>query len=651
MAAYSLFFCTLALARHDAHRTSVFDLGVYDQAIWSTAHGQFLRYTAELGFGDNFLATHLQPILILLAPLYWLWDDVRVLFIVQTLALALGALPVFWLARWKTRSALAGVLISAVYLLLPALEAANLFDFHPETFAPALWLSLFCLLETVLPQATGDGGPLAMSRRRALVLFWIVLLLILGVKEDMALIVAMLGVYVIVLRRRPRLGSAIVTVAVTWFIIGIYVVMPYFHHGELSPFLSYYALLGSTPQQIAWNALTNPRLTFSLLVTRENGIALLAFLLPLALTPLFDLPILLIAAPALLLNALSENPLMHLMEDKHYAAPIIPFALLASVYGLGRIQFWATRHGLRHAHTVRSAVLLVFAASLLYHYYRGFTPLSRLYQVIPVTIHDELAVVFESQIPPDASLVAQDRLYPHLSHRAQSSYLFPEQDAVDYVFLDVAHLSFVNDNNIHAWLQQQLARRSDYGVVDSYNGYILLKRGAPHASLAPGFYSFASGSGAAITHRLTARFGDELELEGFNVFTTRDQEPTLEIFWRTLKDTVPDRLPNLYLLDASGKSIAETRFPQPGLVWYPSSHWRAGQLVRLVFNTLTWSTNDLESYSLALSVLDQPDPRKAKRALSVQTPDGQDSERLLHNATMFRLGDFHRQFGYTWLER
>ena len=372
---------------------------------------------------------------------------------------------------------------------------------------------------------------------------------------------------------------------------------------------------------------------------------------PLALAPLLDLPIFLIAAPALLLNGLSENPLMHLMEDKHYAAPIIPFALLASVYGLGRIRSWAARRGLRPERIVRSAVLMVLASSLIYHYYRGFTPLSRLFQAVPVTTHDQLASVFETQIPPDASLVAQDRLYPHLAHRPQISYLFPQQDTADYVFLDVAHLSFVNDNNIHAWLQQQVARRTGYGVVDSHDGYILLKRGAPHASLAPSFYAFASGTEAAITHRMTARFGDELELEGFNVFTTRDQEPTFETFWRTLKDTVPDRLPNLYLLDASGKSIAETRFAQPGLVWYPTSQWHAGQLVRLVFNTLTWTTDDMDSYTLALSVLDQPDPLKAKRALIVQTPDNENSDRLLHNASMFRLGDFHRQFGYTWLER
>ncbi len=80
ISAYSALFTFLAVAQHEAHHTSVFDLGVYDQIIWNTAHGRILTYCAEPDFGDNFLATHLQPILILLAPLYWIWDDVRVLF-------------------------------------------------------------------------------------------------------------------------------------------------------------------------------------------------------------------------------------------------------------------------------------------------------------------------------------------------------------------------------------------------------------------------------------------------------------------------------------------------------------------------------------------------------------------------------------------
>lgn len=73
--------------------------------------------------------------------------------------------------------------------------------------------------------------------------------------------------------------------------------------------------------------------------------------------------------------------------------------------------------------------------------------------------------------------------------------------------------------------------------------------------------------------------------------------------------------------------------------------------MRVLANTLTWSTDDLDRYTLALSVLDQPDPRQAKRALPIRLPDDGDTSRVLRNATQLRLGDFQRQFGLMWLIR
>lgn len=465
IALHLLLFTALAIAQHEAHRTSVFDLGVYDQVIWNTAHGRILAYSPEPEYGDNFLATHLQPILILLAPLYWLWDDVRALFVVQTAALALGALPLFWLARWKTRSDFAAVTLSAAYLLLPALEAANLFDFHPETFAPVLCLSIFLLLEQMLlhsgaDQADQAPGPRWLTHQRSSILFWLLLILALAVKEDMALIVATLGLYVTVLRRQRRLGLAIVALAMLWFFIGVYLVMPHFHRGQLSPFLSYYAALGDSPQTIVWNALTRPDLTVSLLLTRDNAAALGAFFLPLAFLPLLDLSLFLIATPSLLLNSLSENPLMHVMEDKHYAATIIPFAMLAATYGIARLRAFAPKAGLKSESLVCLATLALLMSTLGYHYVRGYTPLSRLFQMPTVTSHDQLAASLQAQIPREAALVAQDRPYPHLSHRAQMAYLWPEHDEAEYIFLDIAHASFVNADDLHAWLKQQVAARA-----------------------------------------------------------------------------------------------------------------------------------------------------------------------------------------------
>src|SRR5262249_19233639 len=162
-----------------------------------------LVYSSEPEFGGNFLATHLQLILILLAPLYWLWDDVRALLLVQTVMVALAALPLFWLTRRKTTSDFAAVIAAGAYLLLPAVEAANLFDFHPETFVPLLCITIFLCLDLIQTPDPATGKQ--SLRPLVYVCFWLCTVLALAIKEDMALIIAMLGLYIIAIHRRWKL--------------------------------------------------------------------------------------------------------------------------------------------------------------------------------------------------------------------------------------------------------------------------------------------------------------------------------------------------------------------------------------------------------------------------------------------------------------
>src|SRR5438128_7861739 len=99
VAAYAAGFAALSALRHDAFVTGRFDLGNMVQAVWSTAHGHPLRIT-ELG-GDQIsrLAAHVDPILVVFAPLWRIWPSPDLLLVGQAIAIAAGALPVFWLAR------------------------------------------------------------------------------------------------------------------------------------------------------------------------------------------------------------------------------------------------------------------------------------------------------------------------------------------------------------------------------------------------------------------------------------------------------------------------------------------------------------------------------------------------------------------------
>ena len=153
---YTVYFSWYTINRHNTLNSYAADLSLIDQPLWNTVRGPggFM----ELTWGDHQqprLAEHFEPILIPLALLFFLWDDVRILLIAQSLALALGALPVFWIAKYQltisnTQRVLreqlptfgnyqpsvittwAALVFAVVYLLFPQLQAANIADFHAD---------------------------------------------------------------------------------------------------------------------------------------------------------------------------------------------------------------------------------------------------------------------------------------------------------------------------------------------------------------------------------------------------------------------------------------------------------------------------------------------------------------------------------------
>src|SRR5687768_7745508 len=136
---YTLYFSAYTFNRHNTLHSYAADLSLIDQPMWNTVLGPggFMEQT----WGDRQqprLAEHFEPILIPLAALFFLWDDVSILLMAQSLALALGALPVFWIARRQLALRAAGIspllgewaalAFAGAYLLYPHLQAANIAD-------------------------------------------------------------------------------------------------------------------------------------------------------------------------------------------------------------------------------------------------------------------------------------------------------------------------------------------------------------------------------------------------------------------------------------------------------------------------------------------------------------------------------------------
>src|SRR4029453_14926509 len=241
MAAYAVGFAALAAQQQKAFGTGRFDLGNMVQAVWSTAHGRPLDITELDGDQIIRLGAHVDPVLAGFAPLWWIWPSPTMLLVVQAGAIALGAVPVFWLARKHLRSERTAALFALAYLLSPSVQWLALDDFHPVALAcPLLLYGLWYL----------DEGRLLAA------LPFLVLAVL--TKEEIALVVAGLGVWYWLARghRRAGAGLAVAGVVVAAFFLGV--VMPHFRAGEAPEFYGRYDAIGGSPLGILETAVTDP---------------------------------------------------------------------------------------------------------------------------------------------------------------------------------------------------------------------------------------------------------------------------------------------------------------------------------------------------------------------------------------------------------
>src|SRR5579885_1903075 len=116
-----------SLFRYWNYQATAFDLGNYSQAIWNTLHGRFFEFTNR---GWDYygpptrLAIHVEPIILPISLLYLIYSGPQTLLVLQSIALGLGAIPVFLLTRhWMPRWPLMCLPLVATYLLAAGLAA------------------------------------------------------------------------------------------------------------------------------------------------------------------------------------------------------------------------------------------------------------------------------------------------------------------------------------------------------------------------------------------------------------------------------------------------------------------------------------------------------------------------------------------------
>lgn len=430
------------------------DLVLHEQAIWNTLHGRIFEVT---GFVHPSRLFGYDPYLIelLVVPIYAIVPSVHTLFVLQSLALALGAPAVWRIARGEGLAPLVALIAAVLYLMYPTVQYTNLDAFRERSFGLCFFLwAMWAFRE---------------DRWRPFLLFLVLLIIC---RLEAALLAACFGLYALLTRRPRRYVIVPLVLGLGYFFIGNFVFVPLVNQGQpVSYVYEYFAPLGNTMGEVLTTAITRPIYTLTETWSGAKATYLVLLVLPLGGLSLLAPRELVFMLPILGLNLLATKP--ELSNVRYwYSALLVGPLIVAAIVGWRRLEEWWPR--------ARQQPWLiatpVFACLIVAHL---VTP----NPVLSLARHHEpparRAVAHEiiAQIPANARVAASGRLAPHLLRRYL--YYYPLADQVvlpelDYIVADVASSSF-DDPPSRAQIEA-LRRSDEWELVLDQQGFQLFKR-------------------------------------------------------------------------------------------------------------------------------------------------------------------------------
>jgi len=499
-------YCLDSLILFRRFLASTFDLVIFDQGIRGYAHFRapvsIARGVSD-GQGVHFmlLADHWSPILALLAPLYWIHDDPTTLLVAQGVLFAL-AIPPLWVYTRRKLGAGAAYFVCAAYALsLPVMEAV-IFDFHEVAFVPALTAVMVERFDVVSsrddpprpPRSRGAPRPSYTLARAPLIGGIAAAAALLLVKEDMGLLVAGFGCYLLLTRRRPEtwIGLAFVIGGITATWVATQLLIPAF--GGSATFYWAYGQFGTTLGGALANALTHPLHAVHVFVTPPvKARTMIGLLAAFGFLPLAS-PMVVAVLPLLAERMLASGYPLWWQAKFQYDAFVVMMLCCAAVDGAARLQRhwppgwnrWPTYPWSRPAWLRRGGspwppatlwAAAICAAALVYF---PSSPFSSLLHpgFYGVNARMRAAAAAVAHVPSGVEVEASDNLGPELSGRDTVLLLDGTPRWAPWVAGDTLGLDFPFCSPSQQAQELAYLQANGYKLVFADDGYVVLHRPA-----------------------------------------------------------------------------------------------------------------------------------------------------------------------------
>lgn len=180
---------------------STFDLGIFVQMYHSIVTKFTFDTTCERNELLSHFAVHTSPAYLLLAPFYFFFRKTETLLIAQGILAVSGVIPLWLICKKYKFSNTGAFLMSIVFIFSTSLISPCFYDFHENAFLPSFLLWFFYAIE-----------------KDKHVLMYIMMVLVLSVKEDAALYVMCTGLYLFMSGRKKRHGFIIFALSAAYFL-------------------------------------------------------------------------------------------------------------------------------------------------------------------------------------------------------------------------------------------------------------------------------------------------------------------------------------------------------------------------------------------------------------------------------------------------
>lgn len=435
----SIYFSHITSLKYRNFHNATFDFGIFAQMFENMARTGAPLTTVERSVEMSHFGVHFSPVFYLLLPGYYIFRSPIYLICAQACIVALGVFPVYLICKKLGLSGKVTLSFELIYSFYPCLINGCFYDFHENKMLTTiiLFLFYFILCEKNIPT----------------IIFSLILL---SVKEDAAIYLIAIALYVLLSRKKKMLGTIMLSMAVVYFVLAQAIVSKLGSEGVMMWRLSDYFVNGEEGFfSVFKSILFDVGYLIKMMFTADKFPFIVWMFLPLLFTPLMQEKIsnLILLLPIIPIN---------LMQSWQYQYDIN----FQYTYGVAALIIFLAILGIKNlkGNKKRIALLmsLIMCASAFVNIVSPKIKNNKLINETQSEISKSIDEMLHSTITRDDSVTANHFIMPHLYY-VKEIYTVPEY----YKEIEQTDYFVINTKDSENTEKMKIVMEDDYTLINS----------------------------------------------------------------------------------------------------------------------------------------------------------------------------------------